>query len=333
VIEVLRPGLLTTVQDLGRPGFRDQGVPVGGAADAVALRVANLLVGNPQSAAGVEMTLAGPRLHFTRDTLIALGGAEMDAELDGAPVGFWRPVRVRAGATLDVGGARAGCRAYLTCAGGIDVPPVLGSRSTYSPARFGGLDGRPLRAGDRLPVGEAGVRADAVRGAMEREGRGTGAAPWFVSPSALPAYGPDPELLLIPGSHAAALTPEARADLFGGRFRVSPRSDRMGCRLDGPALALAAPLELTSEGVAPGTVQLPPGGSPIVLGADGGTTGGYPRVGHVATVHHPLLAQLRPGDTVRFRETTVAEAHLLLRARERGIDALAHALRLRAARI
>ncbi|HEX8429686.1 MAG TPA: biotin-dependent carboxyltransferase family protein, partial [Longimicrobium sp.] len=249
--------------------------------------------------------------------------------LDGAPVGFWRPVRVRAGATLDVGGARAGCRAYLACAGGIDVPPVLGSRSTYSPARFGGLDGRPLRAGDHLPVGAAGASADAVIAAIGREG----AAPWFVGPAALPAYGPDPELLLIPGSHAAALTPEGRALLFGGRFRVDPRSDRMGCRLDGPALALAAPIELTSEGVAPGTVQLPPGGALIVLGADGGTTGGYPRVGHVATVHHPLLAQLRPGDTLRFRETTVAEAHHLLRAREREIARLAHALRLRAARI
>ncbi|HYW08203.1 MAG TPA: biotin-dependent carboxyltransferase family protein [Longimicrobium sp.] len=333
MIEVLRPGLLTTVQDLGRAGFRDQGVPIGGAADRVALRVANLLVGNPEGAAGLEMTLAGPRLHFTRDTLIALGGAEMHAELDGTPVGFWRPVRVRAGATLDVGGARAGCRAYLACAGGIDVPPVLGSRSTYSPTSFGGLNGRPLRTGDHLPVGRASALADAVIAAIRREGRGNGASPWFVGPAALPAYGPDPELLLIPGSHAAALTPEGRALLFGGRFRVSPRSDRMGCRLDGPALALAEPLELTSEGVAPGTVQLPPGGSPIVLGADGGTTGGYPRVGHVATVHHPLLAQLRPGDTLRFRETTIQEAHLLLRAREREIARLAHAIRLRAARI
>ena len=328
MIEVLRPGLLTTVQDLGRPGLGAQGVPPGGAADAVALRVANLLVGNAPGAAGLELTMAGPRLRFARDTLVALGGAEMQAEVDGVPVGAWRAVRVRAGETLDVGGAHGGCRAYLACAGGIGVATVLGSRSTYLPAGFGGMEGRALRAGDRLALGEAGEDAAAVWSAIEREGRT--AASWRVAPGALPAYGPEPTLRLLPGSHTAALTPDARALLFAEPFRVSPRSDRMGCRLEGPALALAAPLELTSEGVAVGTVQLPPGGSPIVLLADGGTTGGYPRIGHVATVDLPLLAQLRPGDPLRFRATARDEAHRLLRAREREIDRLAHALRLRA---
>ncbi len=138
MIEVLRPGLLATVQDLGRPGFRDGGVPPGGAADAVALRMANLLVGNEEGAAAIEMTLLGPRLCFARDALVAIGGAEMPATLDGVPVPPWTPLRVRAGETLELGGARAGCRAYLACAGGIDVAPVLGSRSTYLPAAFGG---------------------------------------------------------------------------------------------------------------------------------------------------------------------------------------------------
>jgi antagonist of KipI len=331
VIEVLRAGLLTTVQDLGRTGFRDQGVPVGGAADPVALRIANLLVGNPHGAAGLEMTLAGPRLRFARTELIALGGAAMAADLDGVPVPFWRPVRVRAGETLDLRGARTGCRAYLAVAGGIAVAAVLGSRGTYLPSAFGGLDGRALRTGDRLPVGAAGARSAAVRTAIEREGRRNGAASWSIAPSALPAYRAEPELLLIPGSHADALTEASRAELFGGRFRVSQHSDRMGCRLEGPALALTAPVELTSEGVAPGTVQLPPGGSPIVLMADGGTTGGYPRIGHVATVHLPLLAQLRPGDHLRFRATTLGDAHRLLSAREHALTLLADALRLRSA--
>ncbi len=328
-MEVLRPGLLTTVQDLGRTGFRDQGVPLCGAADPVALRVANLLVGNPQGAAGLEMTLTGPRLRFTRDTVVALAGAPMAAEVDGVPVPFWRPVRIRAGETLDLGGARTGCRAYLACAGGIDVPPVLGSRGTYLPSAFGGVEGRPLRAGDYLPVGDAGPAGAAVWKALEREGRKNGAASWWAGPRALPAYGPDPVLLLVPGSHTAALAPSARAELFGERFRASRHSDRMGCRLEGPALALSAPRELTSEGVAPGTVQLPPGGSPIVLLADGGTTGGYPRIGHVATVDLPLVAQLRPGDTLRFRETTLDDAHRRLQAREHALHQLAHALRLR----
>jgi antagonist of KipI len=333
VIEVLRAGLLTTVQDLGRTGFQDQGVPVGGAADPVALRIANLLVGNPQGAAGLEMTLAGPRLRFARTALITLGGAAMAADLDGVPIPFWRPVRVRAGETLDVGGARSGCRAYLACAGGIAVPPVLGSRSTYLPSAFGGLDGRALRAGDRLPVGKAGALSVALRTAIEREGRRNGVASWGVAASALPGYTAEPELLLIPGSHAGALTEPSRAQLFTGRFRVSRHSDRMGCRLEGPGLALSVPIELTSEGVAMGTVQLPPGGSPIVLLADGGTTGGYPRIGHVATVHLPLLAQLRPGDHLRFRETTLEDAHRLLRARELALARLADALRLRSAGI
>ncbi|HEX8361637.1 MAG TPA: biotin-dependent carboxyltransferase family protein [Longimicrobium sp.] len=330
-MEVLRPGLLTTVQDLGRTGFRDQGVPLSGAADPVALRVANLLVGNPEGAAGLEMTLAGPRLRFGRDTVVALGGAPMAAEVDGVAIPYWRPVRIRAGETLDVGGARTGCRAYLACAGGIDVPEVLGSRSTYLPSAFGGMMGRPLRAGDFLPVGDAGAQAAAVWRAIERRGRRDGAAPWWAGPRALPAYGPDPVLLLVPGSHTAALAPSARALLFSERFRVSKHSDRMGCRLEGPALTLSTPRELTSEGVAPGTVQLPPGGSPIVLLADGGTTGGYPRIGHVATVDLPRLAQLRPGDTLRFRETMLDDAHRRLVAREHAIHQLAHAIRLRVA--
>ena len=333
MIEVLRPGLLTTVQDLGRTGFQDQGVPVGGAADPVALRIANLLVGNPQDAAGLEMTLSGPRLRFARTTLIALGGAGMTADLDGVPVPLWRPVRVRAGETLDVGGARTGCRAYLACAGGIAVPPILGSRSTYLPSAFGGVDGRALRSGDRLPVGKAGAGAAAVRTAIEREGRRNGVASWRVAPSALPAYRSEPELLLIPGSHIDALDESSRAQLLTERFRVRQHSDRMGCRLEGPSLALSTPVEPTSEGVAAGTVQLPPGGSPIVLMADGGTTGGYPRIGHVATVSLPLLAQLRPGDHLRFRQTTLEDAHRLLRTRELALARLADALRLRNAGI
>jgi antagonist of KipI len=213
------------------------------------------------------------------------------------------------------------------------VPPVLGSRATYLPSAFGGVDGRALRPGDRLPVGKAGPLSVALRTAIEREGRRNGVASWGVARSALPAYAAEPELLLIPGSHAGALTEASRAQLFAGRFRVSRHSDRMGCRLEGPGLALSAPIEPTSEGVAVGTVQLPPGGSPIVLLADGGTTGGYPRIGHVATVHLPLLAQLRPGDHLRFREATVGDAQRLLRARELAIVRLGDALRLRSAGI
>jgi antagonist of KipI len=315
VIEVLRPGLLTTVQDLGRTGHRAEGVPVSGALDAVALRLANLLVGNPQDAAGLEITLAGPRLHFRRDALVAVAARAVDAAVGDEPDPPLCPVRIRTGETLDLGAVRAGCRAYLAVAGGIAVDPVLGSRGTYLLGGFGGLDGRALRAGDQLPTGPAPVPT--------LPGRRAG---WWVSPDLLPGGG---LVRVLPGSHSAALTPESRAALFSAGFRAARDSDRMGLRLDGAALALSTPLELTSEGVVPGTVQLPPGGAPIVLLADGGTTGGYPRIAQVASVDLPVLAQLRPGDSLRFQPIALEAARHLLAARERSLAALEAAIRLR----
>lgn len=329
MIEVLRPGLLTTVQDAGRVGLRPAGVPVGGALDLRALRLANLLVGNPPDEAGVEITLLGPRLHFREEALIALTGAEMDARLDGEPVPARRPVLLPAGAALDLGGARRGCRAYLACAGGIAVPGVLGSRGTCLVGRFGGLDGRALRSGDLLPVGP--VRAASER-ILRSLGPGRAAPPWSLSPDLLPLPGPEVEVRLLPGAHAGLLAPESGEALLSASFRIGRDSDRMGCRLvDGPALSMSTPLELASEAVAVGTVQLPPGGAPIVLLADGGTTGGYPRIGHVASADLGILAQLRPGDSLRFRAISLEEARGALRASARETARAAHAIRLRTA--
>jgi antagonist of KipI len=316
MIEVLRPGLLTTIQDLGRAGYQDQGVPLGGALDPIALRVANLLVGNPAGAAGLEVTLAGPRLHFRSGGLVALAGATLDARLGGEALPPLRPSRIGAGDTLELGNVRHGCRAYLAVAGGLTVPPVLGSRSTYLLGRFGGLDGRALRSGDRLPVGSTPSAPPARH-----------VAQWGASPEVLPRYGDT--IRLLPGAHAAALTESSRRQLFAAEFHLGRDSDRMGCRLEGPELALSRPIELLSEGVVPGTIQLPPGGSPIVLLADGGTTGGYPRIAHVASVDLPLLAQLRPGDSLRFQPISLQEAHRLLVARERMLALLDSAIRMR----
>lgn len=326
-LHVLRPGLLTTVQDLGRRGHQREGVPVGGAMDAVSLRLANLAAGNPPGAAALEITLAGPTLRFAEDALVALAGAELPAELDGQPIPDWRPVRVPAGATLALGRATSGARAYLAVAGGIAVPPVLGSRSTYLGAGFGGLDGRALRASDVLPVGEPCALARRIRATLGAEGEA--AAPWSVAASLRPPVGVTPTIRLTPGTHADALTAESRSALLGAEFRVSPRSDRMGYRLAGPTLRLSEPIELVSEAVAEGTVQLPPGGEPIVLMADRQTTGGYPRIAQVATVDLPLLAQLRPGEAVRFREIPLAESQALYLARERELTMLEIAIRLR----
>ncbi|HEX2779922.1 MAG TPA: biotin-dependent carboxyltransferase family protein [Gemmatimonadaceae bacterium] len=307
-VEVLRAGALTTIQDLGRLGHQREGVPEAGAMDAHAARLANLLVGNLESAALLEATLLGPALRFAGATTVALGGADFGATLDGEALAPWRAVAVSAGATLELGAARDGCRAYIAIAGGIEVPAVLGSRSTYLPAAIGGLDGRALRRGDVLQASVPG------------ESRARRSLPV----AQRPVY--DGNVRLVPSEMLAALGDAARATLLGEEFRVSPDSDRMGCRLTGPRLGGAAVPELLSSGATMGTVQLPPGGAPIVLMADHQTTGGYPVLGHVATVDLGKVAQLRPGDPIRFTGISLDDAQRLYLERERAIAALRRAL-------
>jgi antagonist of KipI len=344
-LRVAHPGALVTVQDRGRPGRQGEGVPAGGAMDEVALRAANPLVGNAEGDAALEIALLGPTLAFDAPALVAVAGADLGAEVDGRALPPWRAARLPRGATLRFRGARAGCHAYLAIAGGVDVPAVLGGRGTLLRAALGGVEGRALRRGDALRWGAPSAlaaRLAARLAASLGDGDAVAVAPWGAGPSVRPAYAPPHRVAsvrLIAGAHADALAPAARDALFGGgEFRVSPQSDRMGYRLDGPhgadgglpPLALAAPLELLSEGVAFGTVQLPPGGAPIVLMADRQTTGGYPRVGEVATVDLPVVAQLRPGDALRFRAVDVGEAQALYLARERDLAQLARAVALRA---
>jgi biotin-dependent carboxylase-like uncharacterized protein len=301
-IEVIRAGMQLTVQDLGRTGRRAEGVPLSGAADAFALRVANLLVGNPEDAAGLEFALVGPELRFARDAVVALAGAEFEG------LSAWRPLEVAAGASLKLGAATRGCRGYLAVSGGIDVAPVLGSRSTYVRGGFGGWAGRELKAHDVVPIG--GER---------RPLRGR----WRVAPQLLPAYAGDVQLRVVAGAQAGEFAPAWRE----ASFTVSRQSDRMGIRLEGTALARLGSAELLSSPVAPGTVQVPPDGRPIILLADAQTIGGYPQLAHVATVDLPLVAQLRPGDTVRLREVPLAEARKLLATREHSLALLREGLK------
>jgi len=302
-IEIFKPGMGCAVQDLGRVGWRASGVSLAGAADGFALRVANLLVGNPEGAAALEFALAGPELRFSHDTVVAVGGAEFE----GLP--RWRPVQVAAGTTLKLGAARAGCRGCLAVAGGIDVAPVLGSRSTDLRAGFGGLGGRTLAAGDWLSVGSEGLR---LQGGS-----------WRIDERMLPEYSREAVVRVVAGAQAGEFAPA----WLGAKFTVSRLSDRMGVRLEGPALERCGGRELLSTPVVPGTIQVPPDGQPIVLLADAQTIGGYPQVAHVASVDLPLIAQLRPGDTVRFGEVPLAEAGALRLARERSLALLAQGLR------
>lgn len=311
MIEVLAPGPLSSLQDLGRHGFQRLGVGPAGAMDEWSHRLANLLVGNAAAAATLEITLLGPTLRFHQAALIAVTGADLDARLDGQPLALAWPVRVAAGSVLTFGRRRLGCRAYLAVRGGYAVPSVMGSQSTALRAGFGGFEGRALRKGDRL----------AIRPSPGLPVRELPARPAGFPACDCPVPGPAP-LRVHCGQQWQDFTEEARQRLQTEAYVVHRNSDRMGYRLAGPALALAAPLEMISEAVAFGTVQVPPDGQPIVLMADRQTTGGYPKIASVLAVDLPRLAQAVPGDTLRFTLSTLAEARALDAAREAALAGL-----------
>ena len=318
-LRVIQPGMFTTVQDLGRSGLQRDGVPVSGAMDTFAMRAANLLTGNAPGDAGLEMTLSGATLEFQGGALVALCGAPVDARAGELLVPMWHPVWIPRGTTLVCGAVRTGCRTYLAIAGGVVEPVMLGGRSTFIRGGFGGHAGRQLMAGDELPVGTLSPLSVRIAASVAGDGQLPRAPHWGIGPSMRPAYAREPVVRLLQGAHAVSLTAVSRDRLFREAFRVSTHSDRMGYRLEGAALQLTAPLDLLSEAVAFGTVQLPPSGEPIVLMADRQTTGGYPRIGEVASVDLPLMAQLKPGDHVRFRPVSLVDAQRLYLQREREL--------------
>jgi len=295
-VEVVRPGPLATIQDLGRPGFGHLGVPHSGAADAASLRLANRLAGNPDGAAGLELTLGRAELRFPAGARAAVTGAPAAVTVRAGPGGQAREVphgsafTVPAGGLLRVAAPAVGLRSYVAVRGGIDVAPVLGSRSADLRS---GLGPAPLRAGDVLPVGGAGEIAP---GGVTARGPGAagGAAP------VLPAAGEPAELRVIPGPRDDWFAPGALELLCSATYAVTPASDRTGLRLDGPALPRANHHELPSEGVVTGAVQAPRGGRPILLLADHPVTGGYPVIAVVRSADIGLAAQLRPGARLRF---------------------------------
>jgi|MudIll2142460700_1097286.scaffolds.fasta_scaffold121437_2 antagonist of KipI len=295
MIEVIKPGLLSTVQDQGRWGYQAYGVGISGAMDSLALAAGNLLVGNPERAAGLEMTLQGPSLKFHGETWFAVTGADLGPRLDGSPISSWAAHRAPSGSVLSFGSRRSGVRAYLSVAGGLDVPVVMDSRSTYLLGRFGGLEGRPLKAQDRLPVGfEAQVRPP-------REG--------FVFPESLrPAYRKNPRLRAVLGPFQDFFSEEGMAAFLSEEYLITPSSDRMGYRLQGKPVTRKKTGELITCGLANGTVQVPPNGQPIILLADRQTIGGYPIIATVIHADLSLVAQCAPGDKVRFGAVSPDEA-------------------------
>jgi antagonist of KipI len=318
-ISVLKPGLLSSFQDLGRTGYQHLGVPVGGAMDSRAHRLANLLAGNPGDEATLEVTLSGPVLRFDSAACIAITGATLSPTVNGKPVPNNRPLIVRSGDVLAFGARTAGLRAYVAWHGGIDLPLVLSSRSTYLRGGFGGYKGRSLKAGDVL---HQRVRLD--DGRLDRLAQ----ALWEIK-IYLPAIlglAPRATLRAMQGAHTSLFTDSSIDDFFSSEYRISPQSERMGYRLQGNTLELKSSTQLLSEATSFGSVQVPPDGKPIVLMADRQTTGGYAKIAHIASVDLAVIAQCMPGDTVRFTPVGLDQAQALDMQREASFEQLRRAL-------
>ena len=305
-IAVIKPGMLTTVQDLGRWGFQAQGVPVAGPMDPVSHRLANALVGNGRDAALLEVTLLGPELEFDDERLVAIAGADFELSLDGRPVPSRAPFIVSAGSRLRFGARQVGARAYLAVSGGIAVPPILGSRSTHVLSGMGGVDGRALVAGDRLPLG---VRSRFSRAALPLTARELRSDPHAT-------------VRVLPGPQAEYFAPDGLDVLQSAPYAIAQNSDRMGFRLEGPRLTHSRGADIVSDATPLGVLQVPASGQPILLMADRQTTGGYPKIATVIAADLPIAGQLAPADTIRFVVCTPRDALTGLIAQERALMAL-----------
>ncbi len=310
-IHVRKSGLLTTLQDLGRIGYQKYGVIVSGAMDSYAHRAANLLVGNDEKEATIEMTVIGADLYFDKPALISICGADFSPSIDGRSVPLWRPVYVQAGTTLRLGAARAGDRSYLAVSGGFDVPMLMDSYSTYLRAALGGYQGRALQAGDELSVHPLHERGNQIIASMLSrcdESHMFHSVKWRISTAIMPGYETDPTIRVLPGNEYSLFDNTSLEQLWNTDYVVQSQSDRMGYRLAGERLHMLEHRELVSEPVTFGTIQVPPDGLPIILMADRQTTGGYPRIAQVISADLPVLAQARIGSSIRFRLVDLREA-------------------------
>ncbi|CAJ50707.1 biotin-dependent carboxyltransferase family protein [Bordetella avium] len=314
-ITVLKPGMLSTFQDEGRYGYQHQGIPVAGAMDESAHQLANMLAGNSARPATLEITLSGPMLRFDEPACFAITGADLSATLNGRALPLCRPLIARAGSVLAFGKPVQGARAYLAVYGGFALTPVMRSGSTYLRSGFGGLQGRALRKDDRIGLARR-LRTDALDALAQ-----TLWAKRIYLPATLRSS-PREQIRVLPGPHWAEFTERTHHEFLHQAFRITPQSDRMGFRLQGPPLLMDQPRQILSEATCFGTIQVPAGGEAIVLMADRQTTGGYPKLAQVASIDLPALAQRLPGDTLRFAPIALEEAQALDAGRARAFAAL-----------
>ncbi|EJR22822.1 biotin-dependent carboxyltransferase family protein [Bacillus cereus] len=326
-VEVLHAGMFTTVQDLGRSHYQQYGVPVGGAMDQSALRMINMLVGNEENEAGLEITIMGPKLLIKKPTLLAIGGADMEPLLNGERIPLWRPILAEEGSMLCFGKVKSGCRAYVTFAGGIHIDRTMGSKSTYIRATIGGIEGRMLKKGDYFQIGAQPEMANCFIQDLQKDERIK--TKWAISNSVLPKYKKHPKLRVIADFEYNQFTEESRKAFFTKEYKVSNHADRMGYRVEGEVLNRIEEKEILSSPVTFGTIQVPNGGQPIILMADRQTTGGYTRIGNIISVDLPLLAQLKPGDYVSFEKITLEEAEQLYIEQEVNMNLLKKFIALR----
>jgi len=316
VLECRLPGMLTTVQDSGRWGYQGKGMPVAGAMDLQSFRLGNILAGNDENDAALEVTVLGPTLYVAGgEGMAAVTGADLGFRVNGRPAPMWTALAVKTGDILSFSGPVSGCRAYLCLSGGIDVPVVMESRSTYTRAKLGGFEGRALRKGDRVLCGEPRPLWKKCEG--------------FVCPGELRAvYPPDAPLRVVPGPQEDLFTAKGIQTFYGSDYAVSNSADRMGYRMDGPEIEHTAAADIISDAIPLGAVQVPGHGQPIVMLADRQTTGGYTKIGVVCSVDIAALSQRLPGNGVRFVKISLDEALSLGKEEQRKRDELR---RLRAA--
>ncbi len=305
-IKIIKPGLLTTVQDLGRSGYQQYGVTVSGVMDNVSARLANILVGNDEGEGLLEVTMLGPEIELLEDMVVAITGGDLLPMLNGNAVAMGRSFLAKSGDKLAFRGVKNGCRSYVAFSGGIQVPILMGSKATFTRGSIGGHEGRALKTGDILTIGNPGKPLNLLTGKELRES-------WY-------EYNQTIELKVVLGPQADAFTEAGVKTFFSNAYAVTNECDRMGYRLEGEKIEHKKGGDIISDGIAMGAIQIPSHGQPIIMMADRQTTGGYTKIGNVVTVDLPKVAQAKPGDKIVFKEVALEEAHRLLRELENKIE-------------
>ncbi|MFC0272731.1 biotin-dependent carboxyltransferase family protein [Metabacillus herbersteinensis] len=328
MIKIIKPGLLSTIQDKGRHGFQKDGVVVSGAMDTVSFRIANLLVGNDENAAAIEVTLLGPVVMFLQDAFISICGADFPASIDGEGIPLWATIFVRKGSKLRFGSTHTGCRAYLAVAGGFQIETIMESKSTYLRAKLGGLHGRALDVEDEISFEPPNERITKLLSIYTKKSLKLPfiKMKWSISFNSFSHSRAPKRIRVLEGEQFDFFSQVNQLALFSQPFTISTEADRMGYRLSGNKLYVNSSESMVSEAIPVGTIQVPPDGNPIILLADRQTIGGYPKIGQVACIDLPAVAQLKPGDTLSFVKIDLETAQRKLLDKERQLTELKHAI-------